>query len=98
VNTLTAWFKSRSISSHWIAGLLIGAAGIISTDQQVQTFITGLFINHPAAAAQIIAVAGLILKYTPARSDAGVLAAARTINGSGNAPTAAEVDAATPKN
>jgi hypothetical protein len=42
-------------------------------------------------------LAGLILKYMRSSSDSGTLATAREIHASGNAPTAAEVDAASMK-
>lgn len=97
MNNIVAWFKSKNISTHTVAALCIAAATLITTDSQVQQILIELFKNHPAALADVTLLAGLILKYTHSSSPAGTLATARTITSSGDAPTAAQVDAATTK-
>jgi hypothetical protein len=97
MNTITAFFKSKNFTAHTFAALCVATAGIITTDPQVQQILVGLFKNHPAALADVMLLAGLILKYMRSSSDAGTLATAREIHASGNAPTAAEVDAASMK-
>ena len=94
MNTIIAWFRSKNITAHTVAALCIAAATLITTDPQVQQILVGLFKNHPAALADITLLAGLILKYTHSSSAAGTVANAKNILGNGNAPTAAEVDAA----
>ena len=97
MTNLIAWFKSKGWTAHAVFAACIAAAGIIGADTQVQQFLAGLFANHPAIAAQIIALAVIIAKYTHSSSAAGTLANARNIQASPDAPTASQVDAATTK-
>lgn len=71
MNALMAWFKSKNITSHTIALAAISAAGLITSDEQVRSFLVGAFAHHPKIATEIIAVAGIILKYTRASSPVG---------------------------
>ena len=97
MNNLVAWLRSKNFTAHTVAALCIAAATLITTDPQVQQVLVSLFREHPAALADITLLAGLIFKYTRSSSDAGTMATARDIKASGNAPTSAEVDAATQK-
>lgn|SRR5208283_1745283 len=94
MNVIIAWLKSKNITAHAIAAALITAATIIATDSQVQDFLANLLKAHPAIAAQIVALAVIIAKYNHSSSAAGTLARARAITANGDAPTAAQVDAA----
>jgi hypothetical protein len=69
--TIVAWLKSKNISSHTVAALLISAAGLIVGDQQIRDFLVGALASHPKAASTIIALAGIILKYTRSSSSTG---------------------------
>jgi hypothetical protein len=95
MNEIIAWFKSKNITAHVLAGLAITAATVITSDQQVQQFLVAVLKAHPAAAADIVLAAGIIAKYTHSSSPAGTLATANEIKSQPDAPTAAQVDAAT---
>ena len=97
MNKIASWFRSKSITSHTIAVALLSIAGVIAGDKQVQDFLVSLLAAHPGAAAEIISVAVIAAKYSRSSSPAGTLATARDIKDSGNAPTAAQVDAASTK-
>lgn len=58
------WLKSKNISSHTVAAAAIAASGIIMTDEQVRSFILGLFDHHPKIGSAIMLLAGTILKYS----------------------------------
>jgi hypothetical protein len=70
-NAIVAWFKAKSITSHTVAAAVISAATLISTDQQVRDFLISSCQAHPKIAAEIIALSGIILKYTRSSSPAG---------------------------
>jgi hypothetical protein len=72
----------------------VTTAGIVASDTQVQQFLVGILAQHPAAAAQGIALAVIIAKYTHSSSPAGTLATARDIKAGPGTPTAKQVDAA----
>ena len=94
MNTFIAWFKSKNITAHTIAAILVVVAGAITGDQQVRDFLITLFQKHPAVFADLSAIAGIYLKYSHSSSAAGTIATAQTIEASPNPPTAAAVDAA----
>ena len=96
MNAILAWLKSKNISTHTIAVALIAAATIISSDQTVRDFILTLFKDHPIIGTDLIALAGIILKYSHSLSDAGAVANAKAILDKPDSPTVAQVDAATP--
>ena len=96
MNTIIAWFKSKNITAHTVAAFLLAAAGLIASDQQVQDFIVAMFKAHPALGSEIVAGALIIAKYSRSSSAAGTVARSRAILSNGNAPTAAQVDAADP--
>jgi hypothetical protein len=97
VNALIAWIRSKNITSHTVAVASIALATIITTDQQVRDFILGLFKDHPAIGSDIVLLAGVILKYAHSSSPAGAVAESRAVLAKPDAPTAAQVDAATTK-
>ena len=94
MQVIVAWLKSKNITAHTVCAVLIAAAGIIASDSQVQDFLGNLLKAHPAAAAQIVALAVIVAKYSHSSSPAGRMATARAIAANGNTPTAAQVDAA----
>lgn len=96
MSNLLAWIKSKSITSHSIAVVLIAIATLITTDDQVQQFLVSMLQAHPAIAANIILFAGIILKYSRSTSDAGAVAVSHAVMAQPDAPTAAQVIAATP--
>ncbi len=64
MNSIIAWFKSKSISSHTVMVVLLALAGLVTTDAQVQELLKQLLAAHPAIMADITLVAGIILKYS----------------------------------
>lgn len=97
MNTILAWFKSKSISTHSFAVVAILIAGLITGDPQVRDFVTALFQAHPTLGADIVLLAALIAKYTQSSSPAGTIATARQIIAAPDTPTQKEVDAADTK-
>ena len=97
MNWIAAWFRSKNITAHTVALLAASAAGLITFDPQVQQFLVTLLKAHPAAATDIILLAGIVAKYSRSSSPAGAVANAKAIMANGNAPTAAEISAATTK-
>jgi len=95
IANIQAWFLSKNITTHTLAAFAIVAAGIIAFDPQAQTFVKQVCGAHAALATEIITLCLIVAKYSPSRSDAGVVAASKAIMANGNAPTAAQVDAAT---
>jgi hypothetical protein len=97
VEKLVAWFKARSITSHAIAAFFVAAAGLVTEDQQVRSLLVGVFSAHPKLVGEIIAVAGIILRYSNPSSPAGAVVAGKAALDSPSAPTASQVEAADPK-
>lgn len=97
MNALLAWLKSKNITSHSVAVAVASAAALIMSDEQVRSWITGAFVDHPKIATGIISAAGIILKYSHSSSPAGTMAQARQVLTSPDAPTAKQVDDATTK-
>ena len=97
MNRISAWFASKNLTTHWLAAMALALAGVITTDPQVRDLLTKLFQSHPSIAADIILAAGIIAKYSRSSSAAGTVANAKAIMSNGNAPTAAQIDAATTK-
>ena len=95
IATIEAWAKSRNITSHAIAAVIISAAALYTGDQQVRDFTIQLFHNHPTIPADLLALAGIIMKYSSAHSPAGVVAQAKAVMSSPNPPTIEAVKAAT---
>ena len=92
---LVAWLRSKNWSAHTVAVAAVSVAGLITYDPQVQTFIAELFKDRPTLVAQIVLVAGIILKYSHSSSDAGKVASAQAIQASSKAPTPEAVQKAT---
>ena len=98
IEWLTAWAKSRNITSHSVAVAAIIVATIVSKDQQARDFVLGLFQAHPKIGTYLVALAMLIAKYAPATSAAGSVVRAQAVMASPQAPTTKEIaDAKTTK-
>ena len=93
---LVMWVKSKKWSTHAMILGVVGLAGLIASDQQVQQYITGSFSAHPKIAADIIGLALIIAKVTISRTTAATVAHANVIMSGPNPPTKAEVKSATP--
>lgn len=76
---VVVWLKSRNISSHTIVVFIIGCATVYTADQQVRDFVISMFKSHPTIPADILALCGIILKYSTAHSSAGILEQANEI-------------------
>ena len=95
MNKLLAWLRSKNVTSHSIALGVVSLAGLIMGDEQVRSWITGAFVDHPRISTAIIGAASIILKYSHSSSPAGAVAQAKEVINSPDAPTASQVDAAT---
>jgi hypothetical protein len=95
---LKAWLKGKNVTSHTVAVVAIGAATLITTDQQVRNFLISILSAHPKALADISLLAAIILKYSHSSSPAGTVATAGQLLASPAAPTIEEVVAAEPPN
>ena len=91
---LSAWFRSKNITAHTVAVAAIAAATAITTDEQVRSFLVGVFQQHPKIASAIIGAAVIILKYSHSSSPAGTVANAESVLAAPNPPTATAVQAA----
>jgi hypothetical protein len=64
MSQIIAWFKSKNISSHVVAVTIVALATLIVTDSQVQAFVLQLFATYPKIGTAIVAIAGIIFKYS----------------------------------
>ena len=94
MEALLAFFRSKNITSHTVAAAVITLAGLIMSDEQVRDFVLSTFQAHPKIGTSIVALAGIVLKYSHSSSSAGTIATAEKIVAAPNPPTPAEVDAA----
>ena len=97
MNILIAWAKSKNWTTHTVIAAAIGLAGLIAADPAIQDWIKTTLAAHPQLASLIVLASLAVAKNSHSSSPAGTLATARTITSSGDAPTAAQVDAATTK-
>ena len=97
MNFLIAWAKSKNWTTHTVIAAAIGLAGLIAADPAIQDWIKTTLAAHPQLASLIVLASLAVAKNSHSSSPAGTLATARTITSSGDAPTAAQVDAATTK-
>ena len=86
--------RTRLHAGQWISLCL---KRLIMGDEQVRSWITGAFVDHPRISTAIIGAASIILKYSHSSSPAGAVAQAKEVINSPDAPTASQVDAATTK-
>ena len=71
LSAIAEWFHSKNITSHTIVALLISAATLIVTDDQVRNLLIQATIAHPKIATEIIGLAGIIFKYSRDSSTRG---------------------------
>jgi hypothetical protein len=100
--TLLAWCRSKNITTHTIGAAIIGFAVAYDSSSQLRDYIGTLFTGFPVVVttlgtlcANIAAGVALWRNYSHSSSPAGTLATARQIQTQPDAPTAAQVDAAT---
>jgi ABC-type sugar transport system permease subunit len=94
--SVTAWIKAHSITTHVLIVGIISAAGVIYNSTEAQGFISTIF-KSPRVTTVVVAVSGLILLLISPHSDAGAIAKSNAIKDQPDAPTAAQVSAATPR-
>jgi hypothetical protein len=97
MNFIAAWIKSKNLSTHAFIVAAVGLAGLIASDPAIQQWIKDTLSAHPSIASGIVVFALAIAKAWPSSSAAGTLATANYIKAQPDAPTAAQVDAATTK-
>ena len=94
MNWIISWFRSKNLTAHSIAVAGLFVATLITTDQTVRDFVLKMFHDHPDVGTYIVVLSGIVLKYTRSSSAAGTVAAAKIIIAQPDAPTHAEVEAA----
>jgi len=98
IGNIQAWFVSRGGFSHFMAGLFGTAVAAYAMVPPFHALVLQIQATLPAGVEDAVTAAlGIYVWYHNSRSPAGVLAAARTITASPDAPTASAVDAATTK-
>ncbi len=104
IDWLTAWCKSKNLTTHTIGATLVAFAFAYDGNQGVRDYIASLFAGHPIAVTKIgwvltnIALGVTLWRnFSHSSSPAGIVAASKAIMSNGSAPTAAQIDAATTK-
>jgi len=64
------WIKSKNITSHAIAGVIVTVCTILATDTEVRDFFIKNFQTHPKIVATIFSIAAIVLKYSHSSSPA----------------------------
>jgi len=95
MNAITAWFNAHSLSTKVIIAGILALAPVVAYNTTVQAQLAIIFKSNPQIVSVIVALATIILTIYSPKSDAGVLAHANAIKDQPDAPTAAQVDAAT---
>jgi predicted permease len=102
--SFVAWLRSKNITTHTIGAAIITFAVAYDSYPPLRNYIGGVFVGYPVFVTQVgqiltnIAMGvALWRNFSHSSSAAGTVAQARTIIASPDAPTAAEVQAATTK-
>jgi hypothetical protein len=96
MNAFWIWLKGKNWSTHTIAVSLGSFAAFVTADPQAQQFLISLLKTHPAIAAQVIALAGIITAYKRSSTPASTVVQADQIMESATPPTHTEIAAVTP--
>ena len=95
---IQAWFLSKGGFTHVMALLFTGAMAAFAAVPQFHQLVMTVYQALPSWVEELAGTAiALYAWYHTSHSQAGILSSARTIIESPNAPTAAQVDAATTK-
>ena len=97
MNFIAAWLNAHNGLAKTLVALIVAGAGVVGTLPQAQAFVMLTFKAHPAVGTWILAACALYVTLKSPHSDAGAVAHARAIQAQPDAPTAAQVDAATTK-
>jgi hypothetical protein len=97
VDIIKAWLNAHNVTTKSILAFIVSGSCIISTVPQAKDFVLLTFQRHPYVGTWVMAAAGLITLLMSPHSDAGALAHANAIKAKPDAPTAADVSAATTK-
>jgi len=99
---IIAWCKSRNITTHTIGAGIVGFAVIYDSSPEARNYVGQFFTGYPVVVtrlgeicANICAGVALWRNYSHALSPAGIVATAKSIQAQPDAPTAAQVSAAT---
>lgn len=98
---IQSWFRSKNITTHTVGAAIIAFAVAYDSSPQLRDYIGTVFTGFPVVVttlgtlcANIAAGVALWRNYSHSSSAAGTLATARAIQSQPDAPTAAQVDAA----
>ena len=103
-NKFVAWMRSKNLTTHTVGAAIVGFAVVYNSSPDVRNYIGTLLAGYPVVVtkigivtADIVAAVMLWAKYSHSSSAAGILANARSVNDSPNAPTLDKVNAADTK-
>ena len=104
IANIKAWLLAHNITAHTVGTVIVGFALAYTSSPDLRNYIATVFIGYPTVVTHfgvlmvdIAAAVTLWRNYATPRSDAGVMAAARVVAAKSDAPTVAQVDAATTK-
>jgi hypothetical protein len=104
IDWLVAWAKSKNITTHTVGGFIVAFAVAYNSSSDMRNYISTLFVGYPVVATKIAVLmtdiaAGVALwrNFSHSSSPAGTLATAREIHAQPDAPTSAQIDAASTK-
>lgn len=98
IANIQAWFLSKGGFTHVVAALFLAALAAFKAVPEFHQLVMNVYQALPAWLEDLAGTAvALYAWYHTAHSAAGILASARVIKDSGDAPTVAQVDAATQK-
>lgn len=73
------WLKSKNLTAHSIAGVLLFLASTIVFDAEVRNLILEFFAAHPKIGTTIVTLAGIYFRYSHSSSTEGTLIKANQI-------------------
>lgn len=79
MSIVLSWLKSKNLNAHATVAVILALAGLISGDPTVQTILANLFKNHPEQVTLIIAIAGVILRYSKSSTAASTVSQAQAL-------------------
>lgn len=86
ISKLTAWLKSKNITSHSVAAFVIGFCVLYDSSPEVRQYIAGLFVGYPIvvtklgiAVTHILGAVAIWTKYSHSSSITGTLTRAAAL-------------------
>jgi hypothetical protein len=74
MNAIKTWLAEHNLSSHSIAGLIVAAVTLYTTDSTVFGLVNGALASHPKILAMLGAAVTIVMKYSGGHSTQGQVA------------------------